>query len=126
MKSKLCALCRDKGSYSKNQHIAGTKSAEFTRECKQVSLSGHAIPTRYLPMKATNSAVDALNSLLRGELSATETYQQALAKEPDASWASDLKRFHADHRTTANELRKHIHELGGQPDQGSGAWGAFA
>ena len=77
-------------------------------------------------MAAATSAVATMNSLLRGELSATETYQQALEKIGSAPGSSELKKIHAEHRTAANEFRQHFHQLGGQPDQGSGAWGAFA
>jgi len=70
--------------------------------------------------------IDKLNSLLRGELAATETYQQALEKVGPEPGASDLRSIHADHREAANEFRKHVHKFGGKPDQGSGAWGAFA
>jgi uncharacterized protein (TIGR02284 family) len=38
----------------------------------------------------------------------------------------DLRRIHAEHREAANTLRQHVHHFGGKPDQGSGAWGAFA
>jgi len=69
---------------------------------------------------------DTLNSLLRGELAATETYQQALAKLGDSREAVELRRAHGDHRTAANELRKLVHEHAAQPDQDSGIWGAFA
>jgi uncharacterized protein (TIGR02284 family) len=69
---------------------------------------------------------DRLNSLLRGELAATETYQQAMARVHDEPEAEDLHRIHRDHREAANTLRKHVHFHGGKPDQGSGAWGAFA
>jgi len=69
---------------------------------------------------------DTLNSLLRGELAATETYQQALAKVGDEAGANELRRIHAEHRDAANTLRQHVHQHGGQPDHGSGAWGAFA
>ena len=72
------------------------------------------------------NATDTLNNLLRGELSATETYQQALAKAADEAGAEELRRLHAEHREAANTLRQHIHHHGGKPDQGSGAWGAFA
>jgi uncharacterized protein (TIGR02284 family) len=71
-------------------------------------------------------AVDALNRLLRGELSATETYQQAMEKYGNCNGSNDLKRIHDEHRAAANEFRQHIHQLGGKPDQGSGAWGSFA
>jgi uncharacterized protein (TIGR02284 family) len=70
--------------------------------------------------------IDTLNSMLRGELSATETYQQALEKVSKEPEAADLRSIHADHREAANEFRKHVHQFGGKPDQGSGAWGAFA
>src|SRR5437660_8718133 len=78
-------------------------------------------------MAMSNSGnCDVLNRLLRGELAATETYQQALAKAGQEPRATDLRRIHDEHRTAANELRKHIHQHGGKPDQGSGAWGAWA
>jgi uncharacterized protein (TIGR02284 family) len=75
---------------------------------------------------ATSHTVDTLNSLLRGELSATETYQQALAKLGNEPEAAELRRIHREHREAANTLRQHIHSHGGKPDQDSGAWGAFA
>ena len=70
---------------------------------------------------ATTTTIDTLNSLLRGELAATETYQQALAKVGNEPGAEDLRRIHREHRETANELRQHIHSHGGKPDQDSGA-----
>ena len=73
-----------------------------------------------------NKGIDTLNSLLRGELAATETYQQALAKAGDEPAAVELRRIHVEHREAANTLRQHVHKCGGKPDQGSGAWGAFA
>jgi hypothetical protein len=70
-----------------------------------------------------DKTVSTLNSLLRGEIAATETYQQAMA---GASSEAELQRIHEDHRDAANELRKHVHHHGGKPDQGSGPWGVFA
>ncbi len=69
---------------------------------------------------------DMLNSLLRGELSATETYQQAMAKVGNEQGATELRQIRDDHRTAANAIRQHIHEMGGKPDQDSGVWGAWA
>ena len=69
---------------------------------------------------------DALNCLLRGELAATETYQQAMEKAGDAGPAAELRQIRDEHRTAANAIRQHIHELGGKPDQDSGIWGAWA
>jgi uncharacterized protein (TIGR02284 family) len=71
-------------------------------------------------------SIKAVNALLRGELSATETYQQALQKIGKAPAAEHLWRVHHEHREAANTLRQEVHRLGGKPDQGSGAWGAWA
>src|SRR5258708_4377043 len=75
---------------------------------------------------STAKTVEALNSLLRGELAATETYQQALTKVSDEPGAHELRRIHVEHREAANTLRQHVHQHSGKPDQGSGAWGTFA
>ncbi len=77
-------------------------------------------------MATTSKAADALNSLLRGEISATETYQQAMDKVGNDTGSSELRRIHEEHRDAANTLREHVHTHGGKPDQGSGAWGTFA
>jgi len=74
----------------------------------------------------TDSPVETLNSLLRGELSACETYQQALAKFDSEPGAADLRRLHPEHGQAANELRAHVHQFGGKPDHDSGSWGSFA
>jgi uncharacterized protein (TIGR02284 family) len=70
--------------------------------------------------------LDTLNTLLRGEIAATETYQQALEKLGNDPHAMNLRQIHVDHREAANELREHVRMHGGKPDQSSGAWGAFA
>jgi len=74
----------------------------------------------------TENATEQLNSLLRGELAATDTYLQALARFEGQPGESELRRIMVDHRETANALRQHIHDLGGKPDQDSGTWGTFA
>jgi uncharacterized protein (TIGR02284 family) len=74
----------------------------------------------------TTAHVDTLNSLLRGEIAATETYQQALTKVGNEPEAMPLRRIHVEHREAANTLRQHVHKHGGKPDQDSGAWGMFA
>lgn len=74
----------------------------------------------------TSSTIESLNSLLRGELAATETYQQAMAQVGNESGALELRQIRDDHRDSANLLRQHVHQHGGQPDQDSGAWGVFA
>jgi uncharacterized protein (TIGR02284 family) len=76
---------------------------------------------------ATTQAVDALNPLLRGELSAVETYDQSLPKfEEYPAAAQELRRIRDDHRETAQVLRDHVTKFGGTPSDGSGPWGGFA
>src|SRR5437870_798386 len=74
----------------------------------------------------TEEQIDTLNELLRGELAATETYQQAMAKVSSGPGSAELRQIHDEHRDAANTLRQHVHSHGGKPDQGSGAWGTFA
>lgn len=69
---------------------------------------------------------NTLNELLRGEIAATETYQQALSKVGDEPEAAEVHRMHREHREAANTLRQHVRDHAGEPDHGSGAWGALA
>jgi demethoxyubiquinone hydroxylase (CLK1/Coq7/Cat5 family) len=70
--------------------------------------------------------IDQLNSFLRGEMSAVETYRQALAKVNDTKARSQLEECHVSHQHRVDLLRRRIIALGGEPAKGSGAWGAFA
>ncbi len=70
--------------------------------------------------------IETLQSLQRGEISATEIYQQALEKFEGTACAAELATIQIDHRTAANTLREHIRGHGGKPEKGSGAWGTFA
>ena len=80
--------------------------------------------TRMLVTDSTTS-VDALNTLLRGELSAVETYGQVLEKfGSDAP--TELIKCQRSHDARTSKLRNRIAELGGVPASGSGTWGAFA
>jgi hypothetical protein len=74
-----------------------------------------------------NRSVDTLNSLLRGEISAVETYDQALEKlEGDVEVAPQLSACRSSHEERVSLLRDEIVRLGGDPADGSGPWGAFA
>jgi hypothetical protein len=66
-----------------------------------------------------------LNTLLRGELAATQTYQEAMDVLHDAPGAMDLRRLHDEHREAANTLRLQIREVGGEPQHSAGPWGAW-
>lgn len=75
----------------------------------------------------TTQTVDQLNHLLRGELSAVETYEQSLPKfEEFPAAAQELRRIRDDHREAAQVLREHVTKFGGTPSDGSGRWGDFA
>jgi uncharacterized protein (TIGR02284 family) len=75
---------------------------------------------------ATTECVGKLNGLLKGERSACETYRQAIEKTQDAQIKSILEANHSCHSGRVQTLSNKINELGGEPVQDSGAWGAFA
>ncbi len=70
--------------------------------------------------------VDTLNTFLRGELSAVETYRQALDKLDNSTARSELVDCHMSHEQRVEKLRVQVAKLGGQPSNNSGPWGAFA
>jgi len=75
----------------------------------------------------TKSNVEQLNSFLRGEISAVETYQMALGRLDEISTARDevlvcLK----SHQDRVMMLTDAIIALGGEPAKSSGPWGVFA
>jgi uncharacterized protein (TIGR02284 family) len=75
----------------------------------------------------TKSSVEQLNSFLRGEMSAVETYQQAIEKLDAFSASRDQLLINLkSHQDRVMMLRDAIVQLGGEPAEGSGAWGAFA
>ncbi len=77
---------------------------------------------------ANNSdTIKQLNSFLRGELSAVETYRQAIEKlQDEPSIRAQLADFQASHQRRVGLLSDEIRRLGGAPDTQSGVWGSFA
>jgi demethoxyubiquinone hydroxylase (CLK1/Coq7/Cat5 family) len=73
-----------------------------------------------------NDTVDALNSFLRGEISAVETYRQAFEKLRDTADARTLEECLRSHELRVGLLSDEIQRRGGKPAHGSGPWGAFA
>lgn len=71
-------------------------------------------------------SVDVLNSFLRGEISAVETYRQALEKLQKPELNTTLQECMQSHTQRVNLLSQQIRTLGGAPSTSSGAWGAFA
>jgi uncharacterized protein (TIGR02284 family) len=73
--------------------------------------------------------VSQLNSLLRGEISAAETYKQAIDKVTDSAHQADaqtLRSIQQEHGRAAQAIRQRIRELGGEAVDSSGAWGVWA
>lgn len=78
------------------------------------------------PAATQKGAADTLNSLLRGELSAVESYDLALGKFDDyPAAAQELRRVRDEHQQTVQLLRGHVAGQGGEPSDGSGPWGSF-
>lgn len=75
----------------------------------------------------TNEAItDTCNALLRGEISAIETYTQAIEKFGSDAGEHTLKGIRADHVANAESLRSLVGECGEGPATSSGPWGTFA
>jgi hypothetical protein len=74
----------------------------------------------------TKSTVEDLNALLRDELMAIETYEQALAGRSAFSGKTELSRCLQSHEKRAEALRDQIELLGGTPVETSGVRGAVA
>jgi uncharacterized protein (TIGR02284 family) len=80
-------------------------------------------------MNDRGEAVRQINSLLRGEISAAETYKMAIEKVTDGDAGGNvqvLQQMQEEHGRAAQELRERIRSLGGEPSDSSGAWGAWA
>jgi uncharacterized protein (TIGR02284 family) len=69
-----------------------------------------------------------LNSFLRGELSAVETYNQAIEKmrSEDPRVTEELRVCRDSHQRRVDELTREVRRLGGEPSTDSGVWGSFA
>jgi bacterioferritin (cytochrome b1) len=81
-------------------------------------------------MSDTDEAIDQLNSFLRGEISAAETYRMAIERagnsDENAANIGLLRGMQEEHGRAAQALRDRIRELGGEASDASGAWGAWA
>jgi uncharacterized protein (TIGR02284 family) len=73
--------------------------------------------------------IETLNKFLKDELSATETYQQALDKlqdNADLAGSESLMPLHKAHQEAVSSLQALIQRLGGTPCEDSGTWGTWA
>jgi len=85
-----------------------------------------ALPVSAFAVAPNGSQIDELNSLLKGELSAVQTYTQALKKIDTADRAEALTENLENHQKAVDTLRSEIVSRGGKPVTDSGAWGTWA
>jgi Domain of unknown function (DUF2383) len=73
--------------------------------------------------------IKTIEKLLKDELSAMETYQQALEKfrVPGGQFvANSLTPIFGAHKSAVSSLEAQITKLGGTPQKGTGVWGSWA
>lgn len=73
----------------------------------------------------TEHCIGVCNRLLRGELSAVETYNLVIQKFSDEPEVGELSRLRDEHAWAVSRLQENVRGMGGRPDTDSGAWGAF-
>jgi uncharacterized protein (TIGR02284 family) len=72
-----------------------------------------------------SGTIDQLNSFLRGELSAAETYRLALERLEQSEFRPTLVQCSRSHEERARLLTEAILGRGGEPSDSSGAWGSL-
>lgn len=77
-------------------------------------------------MQATKQTTDELNGVLKGEISAVETYRQALEQIEDTSIRETLQKCQDCHSDRVISLTEQVRTMGGEPALTSGIWGTFA
>jgi hypothetical protein len=77
-------------------------------------------------MDVKNDTQATLAGLLRGELAAVETYEQALAASNGAPFATRLQLFHDEHVRAVAALRAALAQYTSELPTSSGSWGTFA
>jgi hypothetical protein len=81
------------------------------------------------PAADPSNVIARLNSLLRGEIAAAETYRNVLERMSTAGHTEhveSLGTMQADHGRSSQAIRGRIDELGGVATDSSGAWGIWA
>lgn len=76
--------------------------------------------------RGSADTIEQLNSFLRGELSAVETYRQALEKAERPNVRSTLEQCARSHAQRVQLLKQEVQRHGGQPADSAGLWGTFA
>jgi uncharacterized protein (TIGR02284 family) len=84
-----------------------------------LNMSHHAVTRR------GTQTIDQLNSFLRGELAAVETYEHALRTLVDFPFRDTLEECANSHLRRVNFLSREVRRRGGKPAASSGPWGMF-
>jgi len=97
--------------------------AEFLNraEIDAFRASTRVLPPEYPEMKARYA-----NKILRGELAAVEAYNQVIESffsEPGAPIAT-LRQLRDEHQSSCESLRRLVENIGEEPAEESGTWGA--
>jgi uncharacterized protein (TIGR02284 family) len=72
------------------------------------------------------SAIEDLNGLLQGELSAIRSYSEAVNKANDPHVAEVFEQCRTSHLTRSSKLQAAVVDLGGLPATPSGPWGGLS
>jgi hypothetical protein len=78
------------------------------------------------PLPEGSEDPEILNSLLRGEISAAETYNMAINRLEGRPFIDELRQIRDDHHSAMRILQERLRAHGADAAQSSGAWGAFA
>ena len=76
--------------------------------------------------KTNEKICGQLNSFLRGEISAVETYRMARERVSIVGPQGEIDHCMRSHEERVQALTSRIVALGGEPAKSSGLWGAFA
>lgn len=76
--------------------------------------------------KTNEKIIGQLNSFLRGEISAVETYRMARDRVSVVGPQGEIDQCMRSHEERVQALTSRIVALGGEPARSSGLWGAFA
>lgn len=77
-------------------------------------------------LRHDDHTTQVIADLLRGELAAVETYEQALDKIDGFPDGTRLREIHAEHVYAVNALRSRLAQYTTDIPRSSGAWGTFA
>lgn len=75
------------------------------------------------------ASIDKIEKLLKNELTASETYHQALEKFEEENQRREiafLQPIYEEHTEAVSDLQRKIQEMGGTPTSDSGLWGSWS